>query len=371
MISLRCSGLPLLFSCASSSDDDLLIDAAFEAADVGSAVHEAMRSVVLGLDPDLDAVALRWGCDRDEVGRLTWYARKAWAELAPSFPDPVTETTVSLRHKSVFELTGHVDLFARIGESEAALLDWKTGRVDGDYYAQLAGYATCLILGDGYKRVTATVVWCREQEAETYVFDAKAVEAWVLRLIGQLSRRGKYTVGAHCAHCPRSHSCAAVQAKVRESVVLFRSAEWSTDAVAATLDGLPPNERVALFRQAKLVAALAESAKAAVRLNVIQNGGELDAGDGKVLKIVEEPGKRVIDTEKAWPILEARLDDGSEIASVLDVSASRLDDLVAKKAGKGKGAGAKRDLRAELEAAGALTQGTTLKLTERRKDTTP
>ena len=367
MISLRCSALPLIFACPNSGDDPLRIDQRNEASDAGSAVHEAMQSYVCGLEPDLDALALRWGCDRDEIGRLTWAGRQAWAELAPSFPDAETEVAVRAElalSSDVVDLTGHVDLISRLG-TRAHALDWKSGRLDHDYYAQVAGYAACLILGEGYEEVVITVVWLREGEAETYTFDRATIAAWLERFDAQLHRHG-YVLGSHCQFCPRGHSCEAVIADARRASAVFGQEEFTPDRIAATVAALPPAARVELYRQAKRVEALASAARQAVRLNVIQSGGELDAGDGWVLKISEEGGRREVDTVKVWPLLEAHLND-DEVPTVIDVSASRFEDLVAKRAGRGKGAAAKRALQDEMKAADAVKQGTVLKLVERRK----
>ena len=56
---------------------------------------------------------------------------------------------------------------------------------------------------------------------------------------------------------------------------------------------------------------------------------------------------------KAWPLLQPRLSD-EEIAGCMKLSAAKLDDAVAKKAGNGKGAAAKRELGEALEKAGAV-----------------
>lgn len=109
---IRCSSLPLLFSCRPALDGDLRIDERNEAADLGSAAHEAMEAIVAGLRPDLDAIANRWTCNRDELGRLAWYGTKAWEALAPSFPDPLSEAQVSATVGGGIELTGHVDLLS-------------------------------------------------------------------------------------------------------------------------------------------------------------------------------------------------------------------------------------------------------------------
>lgn len=370
MISLRCSGLPLLFLCPQSANDDLRVSTANDASALGSAAHEAMESVVYGRAVDTAGIARRWSVDEDELGVMVHFGRVAWKELSPSFPDPETEVEVSTHTFQVpFGMTGHIDLVSISPDRKrASILDYKTGRIDGDYFHQLAGYAACLILGQGFDHITASVVWLRDQDVETYVFTVQDIEAWMLRLISVLSQRnGEYRTGSHCAYCPRSHSCPAIAASGRAAVAMFGREDMSAESMAATLQEMPPADRVKLYRQAKLVEELAKSAKAAVRLNVIQNGGVLDAGDGRELRIVEENGKRVINTLGAWPIIESLDLSDIESATILTISAAELDDVVANKAGNGNGAAARRELAIKLEDAGALKQGRIQKLKDVRK----
>jgi len=362
VIHLRCSGLPLLFACRQAIEGDLHVSERNEAADLGNATHEAAEAMVAGLALDLDALAKRWSCNRDELGRLVWYARKAWEVLAPSFPDDeehsrLAESAVGCTGDG-FTLTGHLDMHIISSDGEARIVDWKSGRVDRDYYHQLAGYAACLLADPNINKVTASVVWLRDQEIESYTIDRKIIGQWIDRLKVQLSRKG-YTTGRHCEHCPRSHSCPAVLAKAREGIATF-------GGDAATLAELPSSKVVELYRAAKLVAKAAESAVSSIRLHVILTG-EQDSGDGMALKVVEENGGRDIDVNKAWDIVHGRLKSDDAMASVLNISATALDEAVAKAAGKGAGAAAKRDLAAELEAAGAVTKKTIVKLKEVRK----
>lgn len=366
MIKLRCSSLPLLFACRPSIDGDLQVGERNEAADLGSAAHDAIETIVNGGTPDLDAIAKRWTCNRDELGRLTWYARKAWETLAPSFPD--NEEHTRLAEKNIrcagpgFELTGSVDMHTICSDGTARVVDWKTGRIDRDYYHQLAGYAACLFASvEQLTEVTASVVWIREQEIETYVITRPIIEQWLDRLALQLTRT-QYITGRHCEHCPRSHSCVAVQAKAREGIAIFGTA-------GVSLDGMPSGKVVDLYRFAKLAAKVADSMVGSIRLHVIQNGPQ-DAGDGTALSIVEENGGREIDTFKAWNVIAARLTDPEAMASVLKVSATALDEAVATAAGRGNGAAAKRALATDLEAAGAVKMKTIqkMKLARRAKE---
>jgi len=183
------------------------------------------------------------------------------------------------------------------------------------------------------------------------------VDQWLARLRAQLAKT-TYSTGRHCETCPRSHSCPAVAAKAREAVALLRDPP-------ADLTALSSAEVVSLYRQARLLEKVADEAVKAIRLHVV-NCGPQDSGDGTALQIVEENAGRDIDVAKAWDIIQARLPEPEQMASVLKVSASALDDAVAKAAGQGKGAAAKRELAAELEAAGAVTMRKVSKLSEKR-----
>lgn len=240
----------------------------------------------------------------------------------------------------------------------ARLVDFKTGRLDKDFYHQLAGYAACMLLSDpDLTSVTASVVWLRDQTIESYVIDRAVLDQWLARLRVQLSRT-QYVTGRHCEHCARSHSCPAIQAKAREGIAVLGGAP-------VDLSAMTPPEVVKLYRIAKLVTKIAESAVSSIRLHVIQSGPQ-DSGEGTTLDVVEESGGRDIDVAKAWEAIQKRLPEADAMAAVLRVSATALDEAVAKAAGRGNGAAAKRELAAELAAAGAVTMKKIQKLTEKR-----
>lgn len=364
MLTIRCSSLPLLFACRPALDGDLRIDERNEAADLGSAAHEAMEAIVAGHRPDLDAIAKRWSCNRDELGRLAWYGVKAWEVLAPSFPDDeeharFAESMMRVAIGDDLELTGHPDVHTVCSDGTVRVIDWKTGRVDRDYYHQLAGYAAIFLLGDeNVSEVTVSVVWLRGQEIETYVITRAVLEQWIARLRVQAARTA-YVTGRHCEHCARSHNCPAVAAKAREGIAILGGEPVDLSAMTGP-------EVVKLYRIAKLVTKIAESAVSSIRLHVIQNGPQ-DSGEGTYLQVVEENGGREIDVSKAWAVIQKRLPDAEQMAAVLRISATALDDAVAKAAGRGNGAAAKRELADELAAAGAVTMKQRIqKLTEKR-----
>jgi Protein of unknown function (DUF2800) len=356
---IRCSSLPLRFACPASGHGAMSVTETHEAASAGSAAHAAMAAHVTGFDADLDSLALRFGVDRDEIGRLSFFGRKAWAELKVSFPDPEPEVEVRAFVGDV-ELVGHLDIRSRVGK-EVRVLDWKSGRVDHDYFNQLAGYAYCeMAVDDSVDSVVFTVVWLRDQDVVTHRFTRSMMAEWERELLALADSPTDFRVGHQCETCPRSHECPALLSAARRDVSIFAGPDAESMLSAAT-----PGQLVAIRRRAKLVAKFAESVDDVIR-KVVDQLGPLDSGDGAELKLVTEAGPRQVDTLAAWPVLEARLSP-EELASCVTVRLTRVQDAVAEKApdrGKGK---ARKEVAEALEAAGAITPTTVRKLKEVRK----
>lgn len=366
MIKLSASSMPRGFACPPSvTGDEIMVSVSNDAGNLGNAAHEAMEASVIGEVPDLDQIADRWGADRDDLGRLAWYGRKAWEELEPSFPHAETEVAYEVTLPE-FRLRCRVDVVSPHPRRVRGL-DWKFGQVDGDYYHQLAADAACIMLepGSEVEEAVLTLVWAREQKVETYTFTRASVADWVAAVKARVIGRRQYSVGSQCTYCPRSHACEAMKAKARQDVAIFGNVLLK-DQIERGLVDLPTEEIVSMIRRGKIVVAAYEAFREAVR-RLAETSGPLDSGDGYLLKICEENGRREIDTRRAWPLLERQLTQ-DELRQVLVTPAGKLDDLVAAKAGRGKGAGAKRDLQAALVAAGAVTQGTVRKLKEVRKE---
>jgi len=366
-ITIRCSSLPRAMVCAPSVlGDGINVKQRNEAGPEGSAGHEAMTAIVSGQEPDLDAIALKWGVKRAELGRLVWYGMKAWEQLAPSFAGGASEQQVVFAdHRFPFGLIGHVDLVT----APAAVVhgaDWKFGRLDHDYYHQLAGYTACIMsVYPEVETVVFAVVWCRDGQIETYTFTRQVIEGWKAHLADQVTKRhSEYVTGEHCAYCPRSHDCPAIRSAARRDAAVFLE-DGALEKIQSSLGDLPAAELVNLFRRVKVIEALAKNARESIR-NVVRVNGPQDAGDGTELAIVEQAGARVIDPGKAWETLSARLTQ-AELAQITEISASTVDEIVAKNAGRGNGAAAKRELAEALERANAVTQGRIEKMVTRRK----
>jgi hypothetical protein len=364
---IRCSALPAAFDCPGSlAPVDLAIDPVSPPADEGSAGHEVMRQIAetdaKSLDGiDLQAAAHRYGVDVDDLRPQAFNALWIWRQIRDSFPDARGELDLRATF-GTFELTGHLDLLSVVGQ-QANLADWKFGRLDRNYAEQVFGYATLVFANyPEVQTVSAFLGWMRDREVEPYTITRERAGAWVARLREQVVQwDGTYHPGPGCFHCRRSTECPAVVAMARRDIAVISEIAEQPAIDLATME---PAQVVQLHRRAKMVAKFCESLETAVKLRVDQEGGALPDGAGTELRFVTIT-KREVDGLKAWPVLQACLSD-EEIAGCMKIGIGKLEDAVATKAGKGKGAGAKRDLAAALEAADAITVNPSRQLRDMR-----
>lgn len=363
---LHPSTLPRAFLCPASllSPQMALIEDS-EPARTGNAVHEILPAAVRGediADEYVANVAGYWQVSAKDMFPMIAVARKAIKELGiPSTAS--TEVAVD-----VGDITGTIDVEWESGPNGVVLhiVDWKSGYKDSSYYHQLAGYA-CAAIRTKHVRVIGTVVWLRTGEVETYEWTLDELQEWRDRLakVQASAIAGNSVTGDHCVYCKRSHECAILKARVSADIAVIAD-EATAAQIKTGLRDLAPSKVAEMRRALKRIESFAGRFETAFKA-LVHEVGTLDPGDGTVFQEVEEPGRREIDTLKAWPVLSAKLTD-EEIAAVVTVGATALDDTIAKKAGKGKGAAAKRELAEELKQAGALSQPPVLKIKELRKE---
>lgn len=364
--SLRCSALPEAFRCPGSVRLPLLrIEEDNDASAVGTAVHKLMERVVDGTrnlsQMPIGEVCERYGVSGDDVVPLLVAGINVWDQIKDSFTGAVTEVPLSATVHGV-QLTGHLDALA-VGNEIARALDWKTGRVDRDYSKQVQGYLALILLDDpAIREATATVVWLRDRDVETYTMTRDGLGPWLESLRATvIDWNGAYHPGRHCGFCPRSHECPALAAQARRDIAVL-SAEATVAHVENGLRDMQPAHIRDLWERWKMVKAFGESFERAMRL-ALDTGGAIEAEGWRIELETQE--HRELDLLKAWPSIQSRLDDEA-VAECVSVSITKLDGIVAKRAGKGKGAAAKRALNEELLAAGAIAMKPVKKIKERR-----
>jgi hypothetical protein len=351
MINLRCSALPLLFSCGVSLQDPELpvYQYSGQAADLGTAVHGELARHVDGQDVEPSKA----------TSFLFWAGVKAWRELAPEFPAPLTEVLLDHGFEQ-WSCAGHVDVVSVVG-SEIRILDWKSGFKDSDYREQMRGYcALALLKYPEIERATATIVWLRTGEIERYTMTREQVAGWRLEVMLLLNEPEEQP-GTHCDYCRRSHECRSRNALVRRDIATVL--DVGTEEAAEAIARMNPRDIVALLGKAKMIAACADRIKDAIKAHV-ETVGEVEGEKTKLT--LAEVSRRNIDPLKAWPILTESGFEDSDFAECVKISASTVDAITSKKAGRGNGKRAIAALREKLEAAGAVSTTTIQKLTERR-----
>lgn len=364
---LRASAAPLAFLCgASIRRGEVPINQLSEAADIGTAAHEALRPLAETgrLDWEaIPAIAKRYSVPEDDVRILCAQANKLWPELAPIFKDALTEVELSTELRPGFLLTGHADLLTTTG-TVARGGDWKTGRRDAHHEHQLKAYCALVLLENiELTEVTFTAIWVRDGEIENYTMDRAGCEAWVRELLtAVVDWDGVYRTGKHCDHCPRSHECPAANAQVRRDVAAIADRDLVGRA-ECEIELMTAEEIVDVFSKADTVARYAQRVRDAIKARVLSHGDIV--ANGVRLTIATEK-RRDVDAARAWPVLEQQGFVDEDFVEVIDLSASKIEKRVATKAPRGKGAAAVRGVTKALEDAGALSVREIQKLTQKR-----
>lgn len=372
-LELRCSGLPLAFRCPGSvRPEGLEVDESGEASELGTAAHEGLAELVdTGHPPwgETGELARRYGVEERDLRALLALGARLWREVAAAFPKASTEHELTYRDPAgAFVLRGHADVLAWAGRL-VRVGDWKTGHRDADYAEQLRGYAVLGLEAGrnfGATDAEAFALWVRDGEVEPYRMRAGEVPAWLERVRRVIVEwDGRYHAGPHCPHCPRSHECPAGRALVRRDVAaLVDDDELAERLGDDALAELGPEGIVELLARADLAASLGGRVRAAIR-GYVQRRGDVVGGGKRLTLQVEE--RRELDVLGAFPVLYAQGFTDEDLAAVITLSLAAAERVVAKRAGRGKGAAAARALVEALETVGAVKTNVTAKLVTKRQ----
>ena len=376
----RCSALPLVSVCPAAVGDDVLsIGGASEAGAVGTAVHALFEQIVRGEEitgGDVAKACALSGCpdSADEVRMLAYMTLRLWItgrtnEAGAVLAGPVRsffehpQAEVELEHTMtaprgvLVKIKGRCDLYERIGK-RAVILDLKTGRRDRNHAEQLAGYAVAAMgMDKELEEVSLIVLWARLGYYDVLTMTRAEVKAWASGFLRHSAVwDGKsYTTGEHCTYCRRAATCEARAADLRAKVALFRNADGAT--VPAIIDEAgklrDPDELAMLLGTARQIESCCRAVGRALESQIDLVGAQPLREPGKALGFSERSKARVVEPRAGWPVLQKYL-SADELAGVVSVGLTGVLDTVAKKAEKGKGAAAKRQIEAELREAGAL-----------------
>jgi hypothetical protein len=365
VLNLRASGMPLAFTCPGSvREPKVKIRTSSGPADLGTCGHEVLRPLAEGGSVPWEALpeyANRYGVDLAELRIVVAGAFKLWKLVKDSYPGAVTEVPLSMEVSPGVTLSGHPDILSVSG-TRASIGDWKSGRKDSDYGHQLKAYGA-LVLNDDASLVEAAlaVLWTREGDVESLTMDRDDARTWLSRVRDEVvGWDGVFHPGSHCDWCQNTFECPAARAQLAKDV----SAVLALPELVADLSTMPPSAIISLLRRAKQLAAYGKRVPEYVKEHVQKHGDVVDPVTGTKLTI-ETGEKRELKVGPAWHVLEDNGFGSAEFAEVVTLSIGGIEDIVAKRAGKGNGAAAVRDLGAKLTAADAVILLPTSRLSEK------
>ena len=346
MIKIRCSALPAFMSCPSSQEPCLHpVNPNSEAADLGTATHEALNVLVHDLTPDLLGIARKHHVDHEELAKLFGYGAKAWLEIQTTFPgDIIAEEQMALEISPELTLTGKADLV-----TPTPVIDWKSGRVRYDARWQMEGY------GRLTGRRSAFAVWLRYHDTDEYElmapedFDAALLEQ--VKLIGEV-----YNPGSACMFCQKQLECDARQIEARQTVALLKAKPTGGAIETADL--------VRAYPYLDQIEKACKRFRALLKDNVTANGS-MDIGDGYELALSPYQ-KKTIDVQFSWDILAKHLDKDA-MAQCMKITNGAMETELKNVAEKGKKMALVKEVWSDLRAAGAVEEVTVCPLKKRKK----
>lgn len=354
---IRASAADRAWDCTESllPGDGPLVSPTGEAAELGSAFHEWARTRNSGAD--LEEIVSRYGVDPDDLDRLVAYAMIAERDLRKWFVGATAEQSMEYREAwdcppyTEIHLTGTVDRAEVVGE-RGAILDYKTGRVETGYEHQQRTYAFLwLCENPDLIEVQSATVHVAHGYWRGRTYTRRQLIAWWYDLKRRLANGvGRFSPGDHCSFCPRRPTCPGVKAYHQTALACVDEPVFEGELTIENKEIEGP----LLAERRRKVVYIAQRCKDF--LNVLRataiEVGEIPAGDGKVLRIIDTHRKD-LDTLKAWPILSATI--GQEaLAEACEIKLTKCKQFVRDATDKGKGAAAK-ELVDELEKSGAVS----------------
>jgi hypothetical protein len=322
-------------------------------AKLGTAVHEALASMIDRLVPYEDVLALAPPNDIDEFERLYWAGVRAWEQLRQWFPDPECEFELSAERVGL-SLTGHADVLSS-DKTEARVIDWKTGYRQSDYREQLRGYAWCLTSGNPlyFERARVWTVWLREGVADVEVFERADLERWAADLAVRLNLPAAavtYNPSAeNCRYCPRALTCPARRALLRQIAVDADNYEdtWHVHP------GWTGDDLHAARERCKMLRDECEAIEAQIKVEVGLRGGSAPLADGRELRLRREERRKIKATEKSTAILAQHIRT-EDLFDCYTIGKTVVEAAVKANAPRGQKGSAVKELFDRLDAAGAI-----------------
>ncbi len=209
-ITVRCSSTDSGLRCAGHwAPTDAPYNPESDDSREGDAGHEVMAQHVMGVDPDIEAIARKHSVDPDELRRMYARGKKAWEEVKQWFPNPSAEHRLEgLLPGGARKITlrGTADLVQLVGQ--VAVLDWKFGWAPTVHPKQLKSYSYLAMENaedfpdDGH--VIGIEAWLRVGELRVHRFSRKELFEHEYAIVQQIERIGTQYGPSDdaCKYCP-------------------------------------------------------------------------------------------------------------------------------------------------------------------------
>ncbi len=364
MLNLRCSRLPLATLCpASVVPPETKIERDDYDARCGTARHTCLTDYVAGRAWDAHAAAAEQRVAVDEVLPVVLAGIECWKAVREHFPQPMVEQDMAYAHEGAV-LRGRADVLSVFGLPAVHIADFKTGRLDSDYDAQLRGYAFLACETHEVQLARACLIRPRAGTADWFEWTREELRGWFGDLRARLEA-GDYRPGEHCGYCPRSLECPA-----RRQQVGFIVEAMLADCRFAEGVGLPRPADYGeicgrVYDQVRVLEGLCDMARDALRAEVRLAGGQMAIGDGRELVLSQQERREIVYKAGAQILAEAIGDD--TLGDLLKVSKTAVEKAVMANAPKGCKGKAAKELMGRLESAGAINVTTVERLEARRR----
>jgi len=361
---IRASAVPGIMQCnASKFPAKVPIRTDEKPAHIGSAIHAVLSSDVDGSHEwDIERACDNWPDVEPKDLRILYYiGRKLWDTYEPLLDVLEIET----EHKVMipdtdYELTGHMDIAGWYANEPDTLvvIDWKSGRVEGDYSDQLLAYAYLLSWkypeAQSFKIVTA---WLRDNRAPVKDVSLAVLADFEKRLI-EAASSSEYHPGEVCVNCNLRYECEAQTSLTRTSV------EGMLAIGQKEGQEITPALVMSTYPRFKMVEKICKDFDKAVR-NLVETNGPMSIGDGRVLGFKEEERKTIA---LNLDVLQQHLSMDT-INEIVTVGKTKLMTAVKDIAPPRQGAAMCKVVMEQLEEAGAVTTKTIRKLVAKRRST--
>ena len=384
---LNPSSAPAIEECAAflaRDKDTVLIETSGDAGKIGRAAHDICENLVQEgwkFPPPTEGYAMKHDVPEaaDDLKYFAWFAIQAW-HGSPTFDgikqwfgNPLTEKAYKFKFeygdpyhpesKYLITISGRMDLVEVFpDEGYANVGDWKSGykREESNYPAQMKMGAFLVAAQDKrIKRVNMSLIWLRDRVVQTVTMTREELREWMMNLLKyRVFWDGKtYGPGDACTYCVRFAQCPGRAEQIESTARALATIEGELMIPLLDDNGeFIPERTYPMYAYVKLVHSATKAWLDAFKERLDGQVVPVPSKEGMALAVVETKGGIKIDPQTAWPILSEHL-TGEQLASIITISAGKMDDEIASTVDKGQKGKQIEAIRASLEAAGAVSFG--------------